>query len=197
MGKLLFDSPPLVVQPEIAVALGLNEAIVVQQIHYWITLNQKTSKNFRYGYYWTYNSYEDWQKQFPFWSLRTISSIIIGLEKKGIIVSGRYNKMKMDRTKWYRIDYKKLENEVNKNATSSLCIVSGIGHAKFACSIMQDLPDGKEADKQGVCALSDDMPDAIQESCQALVDSFKEHGAMRDISPGQVFEILAGEMAKQ
>ena len=76
-------------------------------------------------------------------------------------------------------------------------LLPGQKWAKATPSIRSKWPDGEEADKQGVCALSDDMPDAIQESCQALVDSFKEHGAMRDISPGQVFEILAGEMAKQ
>lgn len=35
MSKLLLDSNPLVIIPELAVAVGLNESIILQQLHYW------------------------------------------------------------------------------------------------------------------------------------------------------------------
>lgn len=190
LSKLLFDSPPLVVQPELAVVIGLNEAIVVQQVHYWLTLNQKTGKNFRYGYYWTYNSYEDWQKQFPFWSVTTIKRIITGLESAGILIVGRYNRMKMDRTKWYRINYKKLEDEVRENATSSLCIVSGIGEVKLDSSMGSNWPHGKDTDEQRICVDSPPMPEALESICQMVIDSYKEAGATGDITPARLLELL-------
>ena len=34
--KLLVDEPPLIVLPSLAVAIGLAEAILLQQIHYWL-----------------------------------------------------------------------------------------------------------------------------------------------------------------
>jgi len=68
MSKLLLDEKPLVVLPELAVAVGLNEAIFLQQIHYWL----QKSKNDIKGKKWTYNSYENLQKQFPFFSISTI-----------------------------------------------------------------------------------------------------------------------------
>jgi hypothetical protein len=34
-GKLLIDSSTLIVLPTLATLIGLNEAIVLQQIHYW------------------------------------------------------------------------------------------------------------------------------------------------------------------
>jgi hypothetical protein len=114
MNKLLLDTKPLVVLPELAVAIGLNEAIVLQQIHYWTEINKKASRNLHDGYYWTYNSIKKWQEQFPFWSEKTIRNILERLEseknKSGekLIITGNYNKLKIDRTKWYRINYEKL-----------------------------------------------------------------------------------------
>lgn len=107
--KLLFDEEPLLIPPQLAKKIGLNEAIVLQQIHYWVKKNEKENKGFRDGYYWTFNPYNKWQKQFPFWSVRTIQRTIRKLEKMGLIVSANYNHLSIDRTKWYRIDYEVLE----------------------------------------------------------------------------------------
>lgn len=105
MGNLLLDSYPLVILPELACAIGLNEAIVLQQVHYWIEHNKREKKNLRDGHYWTYNSYREWGGQFPWWSDSTVKRIFSTLEAKGFLVSGNYNRSKMDRTKWYRVNY--------------------------------------------------------------------------------------------
>ena len=107
---MLYNKNPLVVNPELAEKYGLNESIVIQQIHYWCEINKKAGRNLNDGHHWTYNAYEDWQEQFPFWSISTIKRIFQSLEKQGIIVVGNYNKMKIDRTKWYRIEYTTVEN---------------------------------------------------------------------------------------
>lgn len=110
MSKLLINEPPLVLQKTLAVKLGLNEAIMLQQIHYWASMK----KNLKDGYYWVYNSYEDWSEQFPFFSKSTIGRVLRNLEKSGVIIVGNYNKLSFDKTKWYRIDYnavKALEDE--------------------------------------------------------------------------------------
>ncbi|HDE3362621.1 TPA: DnaD domain protein, partial [Staphylococcus aureus] len=36
MNKLLIDDYPIQVLPKLAELIGLNEAIVLQQIHYWL-----------------------------------------------------------------------------------------------------------------------------------------------------------------
>ena len=33
--------------------LGLNEAIIINQISYWNEINKKSGNNFKDGYYWT------------------------------------------------------------------------------------------------------------------------------------------------
>ncbi len=36
MNNLLLDEHPLLVMPKLATLIGLNEAIVLQQVHYWL-----------------------------------------------------------------------------------------------------------------------------------------------------------------
>ncbi|MFY0545488.1 DnaD domain-containing protein [Brevibacillus sp. H7] len=105
MGTLLFDEQPLVIQPSLAKLIGLNEAIFLQQVHYWL---QKSTHNHD-GRRWVYNTYQGWQEQFPFWSANTIRRIIEKLEQAGVLLCGNYNQSKIDKTKWYSIDYAKLE----------------------------------------------------------------------------------------
>jgi len=108
--KLLFDEQPIVVSRELAKRIGLNEAIVLQQIHYWLEVNRKTHKNFIDGRYWTYNSMRNWhENDFSFWSFNTVQRTFSSLEKKGFLVTGNYNKQSFDHTKWYSIDYETLE----------------------------------------------------------------------------------------
>jgi hypothetical protein len=111
--RLLLHEEPLQVLPGLAVALGLNEAIILQQLHYW--LRKKAHQ--RNGREWHYNTYEDWKKQFPFWSVSTIKRAIIHLQETGVVIAGNFNHSPIDKTKWYAIDYKKL-NDFCDSATA-------------------------------------------------------------------------------
>ena len=109
MSKLLITESPLTFQPSLAIAIGLNEAIVLQQIHYWLN-NVKNKGYEKDGYKWVYNTYKEWQEtNFPFWSENTVQRIFASLEEKGLVLSIQPMKSKYDRTKYYRIDYTKLE----------------------------------------------------------------------------------------
>src|ERR1700704_2509942 len=101
--KLLIYEPPLQILPSLAIKIGLNEAIVLQQIHYWIS--NPLNKNIVDGRKWVYNTYDQWGVQFPFWSKNTIIRTIESLESKKLIISNSFNKLFRDRTKWYTIDY--------------------------------------------------------------------------------------------
>ena len=102
---LLIDEQPIPLLPSLAIKVGINAALFLQQLHY----RSLISKNIRDGHKWIYNTYEDWTKEFPFWSSHTIRRIIYDLENKGYVIStNQHNYMKIDKTKWYRIDYNKL-----------------------------------------------------------------------------------------
>nr|WP_302597790.1 DnaD domain protein [uncultured Cellulosilyticum sp.] len=118
MRKVLFDKSPLVVDTVLATYIGLNEAIVLQQVHYWIEINKAKDLNFYEDKYWTYNSMKEWGKSFPFYGDKTLKRIFNNLEKLGILKTGNFNKLRMDRTKWYTIDYERLEAYIDEKVAA-------------------------------------------------------------------------------
>lgn len=115
--ELFIDkSKTLIVNTDLALVLGdLNEAIVLNQLNYWLEINKKADKNFIDDRYWVYNSYSDWKaNDFPYWSEKTIQRAFTRLESKGIVISANYNKLAIDKTKWYTINVKQLQELVDK-----------------------------------------------------------------------------------
>lgn len=127
MSNLLLDDRPLVIQPKLAELLGdLDEAVILQQIHYWL----EKRLNIKDGYSWVYNSMVEWNKQFPWLSLKTLKRKFKSLEDKGLLITGNYNKAKFDRTKWYRIDYDAFSDLSNALGQNDLTNVSNCPNAK-------------------------------------------------------------------
>lgn len=134
MEKSVLENNLLMVSPELAKKLkSVNQAIFLQQIHYWLKKNEERNleDHFIDGRWWTFNTYEDWQKQFPFWCVRTIKTIVSKLKDTGILLCDNYNKMGCDHTIWYSIDYERLETVMNSDS------------ANVALSKVQTLHDGK------------------------------------------------------
>jgi len=108
MSKLLIEEPPLQVLPSLALKIGLNEAIVLQQLHYLL-------RNPQFGgriaeHQWIFNTYEQWRAQyFPFWSEDTIKRAFTNLAKLKLIVTCQPEGA-MSRRKYYRIDREKLDS---------------------------------------------------------------------------------------
>ena len=110
MSMYLFDEQPIVANKTLAREIGLNEALILQQINYWIEINKKSGNNFYDGRYWTYNSIRAWQeKDFDYMSFDTVKRTFAKLEKAGFLLVGNYNKDPRDKTKWYTINTEKLE----------------------------------------------------------------------------------------
>lgn len=135
MSKLLINEQPLQVIPSLAKAIGLNEAIFLQQLHYFLRI----SKNHAEGRSWVYNTIKDWQVEFSFWSLKTVQRTIENLELSGLVLStDKFNKMKMDKTKWYSIDYEKLSEIAGKNASSPFSQNDQMEHTKTENAFSQN-----------------------------------------------------------
>jgi hypothetical protein len=115
MSKLLINDKPLVILPSLAVRIGLHEAVVLQQIHYWLCSSHHEIE----GRKWVYNTYENWQKQLPFWSVSTVKRMILSLENLGLLITANWNASKLDKTKWYSIDYTELKKLVIAGPESS------------------------------------------------------------------------------
>lgn len=80
---------------------GVEAAIIINHFIFWIEKNKANGKHCHEGRTWTYNSTRAFALLFPYWSEQKIKRILLGLEEKGVLVTGNFNKSGIDRTKWY------------------------------------------------------------------------------------------------
>lgn len=89
---------------QVAERFGVNEAILIQNLVYWISKNEANGRHEHDGRYWTYNSAEAFAKLFPFWSVNQVRRMLAKLVDIGVLVKGNYNQVQYDRTMWYGFD---------------------------------------------------------------------------------------------
>ena len=86
---------------EMANYYGVEEAIMLNHLIYWIATNSMNRNNYIEDRYWTYSTIEDFKKYFTYWTTSQIRRILKSLATQGAIVRGNHNKCKYDRTIWY------------------------------------------------------------------------------------------------
>lgn len=124
--SLLMPSRPIVINPDLAYSIGLNEAIALQQVNYW--LKETTSGLERDGVRWIYNTTEQWLEQFPFWSESTLKRTFTRLKSLGVLKIEQLNKSQRDMTNYYTINYESElldEVKVTKSKGSKCAVPSG------------------------------------------------------------------------
>ncbi len=113
---LLLDEPVITVYPSLAKALGnINKAVILQQVHFLLNIAKQSDNqyNFVNDRWWVYNTYEQWHEKYFTWlSVSTIKGLFLALEEDGLISSVQGVKNKLDRRKWYTINYAKFEELV-------------------------------------------------------------------------------------
>lgn len=109
----------------VATAHGVECAIMLANIEFWVAKNKANRKHFHKGRYWTYNSVKAWAELFPYWNPDKVRRVLEKLEEKGLILSDNFNPSPYDRTKWYTLacdpshhDLANLPNETGKSAKS-------------------------------------------------------------------------------
>lgn len=137
--SLLMPSRPIVINPDLAYSIGLNEAIALQQVNYW--LKETTSGLERDGVRWIYNTNEQWLEQFPFWSESTLKRTFTRLKNLGVLKVEQLNKSQRDMTNYYTINYESElldEVKVTKSKSSKCTLPSGqnepMEEVKVKCS---------------------------------------------------------------
>lgn len=87
---------------EYATQYGVNEAIMINHMVYWISKNRVQNKNYQDGKTWMYCTLDEFGEAFPFFSKSTIRTTIKSLESQGIIIkTAKYNSNKYIKTNWY------------------------------------------------------------------------------------------------
>jgi hypothetical protein len=95
--------------PHLGMLFGCCGALFLQQVHYWCEVNKEKKQSLAEGHYWCYNTYKEWEEQFLDFDQSTLRRKIQLLVSAGVLVMGRFNKHKYDKTNWYRVDYEVLE----------------------------------------------------------------------------------------
>lgn len=200
MSNLLLDERPLIVLPSLAAMLNsLDEAVILQQIHYWIEKRQ----NYREGRYWVYNSMENWMQQFPWIKSRTtLTRYFNNLEKKGLLITGNYNKAGFDKTKWYTIDYSTLsdfEQRLYRTCTTSdQNLVNGMNRTCTTNTIdYTEITSESTTNKQANAVSADaDLSESFNElwnlypKKQGKKDAFRHYKAWRKKSKDNTDDYL-------
>ena len=88
---------------DIAAEYGIECAILLKHLYFWIKKNEANDENFFDGRYWTYNSVKAFSVLFPYMTERKVRYTLEKMEEQGLIVVGNYNKSQYDRTKWYAL----------------------------------------------------------------------------------------------
>lgn len=174
---ILEDDYAIPVSPKLAKAVGLNEAIILQQVHYWLKKYKDASEHQHDGRCWVYNSYDEWTEQFPFWCKRTVRTTINKLENDGLLIVGNFNRFKYDHTRWYTIDYDKLKALVNSDVANSatsnrqdlpqpsgnICQHDTIDYPKTSFTIDYQLEDScrQEFSDENACTSTSDVDDKV------------------------------------
>lgn len=121
---------------EIAAKYGMLEAVLLENIHYWIEKNKMEGRNLHDGKYWMYNSVKKFAELFPYASEKKIRSAIKLLREEGILEVGNYNQHKMDKTLWYALTEKgNALFEAGKNDADSSCDVTTTENSNVVDSV--------------------------------------------------------------
>lgn len=102
MSALCFDDSFVIAKPKLMKSIGINEAIILQRLHYWTQWKLKKGNSVE-G--WIQNSLTEWQEQFSYLAIRTIQRCFLKLENMGVI---KTKNTKFKNTKSYQIDYERV-----------------------------------------------------------------------------------------
>jgi uncharacterized phage protein (TIGR02220 family) len=122
--KLLIEENPLFVLPSLAMAVGVDKAMLLQQLHFRLAYHGVK----RDGHMWYCQKLSHWSRQLPFFSEAKIKRLFQQLEKDGLVIAtDKYNSFFVDRTKWYRIHYEKLASLLSAQA-EQICPLEDHAH---------------------------------------------------------------------
>ena len=84
-----------------AIAYGVDEAIMIKNLQFFIQSNANRGHNFHQGRFWTYDRLQDLPNHFPYWTIKQIRRILKSLIDQKVIMRDEFNKVWSERTSWY------------------------------------------------------------------------------------------------
>ena len=115
----------------------INEALVLQQVDYWCTINKNKNEYYVDGYYWMFSSVKSMlERDFPLcFSLDTLKRTLNNLEEGNFLITKKYKNGKL-----YRVNNNKIS--FNKNLKSDKNITKNESNNQNS-RLVQNAPTGK------------------------------------------------------
>lgn len=125
--------------------VGIESAIILYNLQFWLKKNKANDKHFYDGRHWTYNSVKAWQELFPYLTKDVIRKRLDDLTARGILLKGFFSTDKRDRTAWYSVDESALHLALGPNAVvpPAECILTDSKHSDskpFSTVVEEPIP---------------------------------------------------------
>lgn len=116
------ESKVLLLNLQLLEVLGkgkVNEALILQQIDYWTTINKKKNELFINNEYWLFSSVNQmYERDFKFcFGVDTLKRALVKLEKENYIITQKHKNGKL-----YRVNYKKIDEVYNLKTDKNINI---------------------------------------------------------------------------
>jgi len=128
---------------EVATEYGVNAAILLNHLAFWIAKNEANGTNFYDGMYWTYNSRKAMTVLFPYLGEKQVRNAIDKLVENGLVVTGNYNQKQYDRTIWYALTPKGKSICLNGKCNVPKGQMEDAERANAMCQKGKPIPDNK------------------------------------------------------
>jgi len=167
---------------------GMLEAVLLQNIGFWILRNIANKKHEHDGYYWTYNSISSFEELFPYVSARKIDLALKHLEEEKVIKTGNFNTTPYDRTKWYAI----IDESILRDFTVHFTFSTNGNHE--SAEPIPDIKTDKKQIKETVSELAEiieywnTIHDTKYRSISSLENNYKE--ARKSYSVDEIKEAI-------
>tara|TARA_R100001377_G_scaffold71574_1_gene47205 strand:+ start:185 stop:991 length:807 start_codon:yes stop_codon:yes gene_type:complete len=127
---------------------GVEKAVILYNFRFWLTKNMANDKNNIDGYVWTYNSAAALAKLFPYLNAKKISRLLKDLEVSGALITGNYNQIGYDRTKWYSMP--EFSTKAAPIVISHICEMDSPDMSNGFPIIAPPIPDSKPDNKTDI-----------------------------------------------
>jgi hypothetical protein len=95
---------------------GVDEAIMLHHLIFWIKRNHAEKRNLFEGKAWVYYSHKKLSEVFKFWSPKQVRRILKSLVAQGVVLESHHGEMKVDQTKWYSVNLSLFSSEPPENS---------------------------------------------------------------------------------
>ena len=126
----------------VAVEVGVNAAVVLENIAFWVRANRKAGRHKHDGKHWTYGSTRHFAELFDYLSEKQVRGALDKLITCGYVETGNFNRSAYDRTRWFTL------TEKGERATQERQSEKPT-KAKGAAGNVRPIPDKNKKSKTG------------------------------------------------